>query len=80
MIKQGNGGKIIGASSTAGKQGNFSDKYSAGFSDEKIFFEGFGMGLGSYSSTKFAVRGLTQSAGEPFKSLLVFLGIILTTQ
>jgi NAD(P)-dependent dehydrogenase (short-subunit alcohol dehydrogenase family) len=48
MIKQGHGGKIIGASSTAGKQG-------------------WGMGLGNYSSTKFAVRGLTQSAAREFQ-------------
>lgn len=40
MIKQGRGGRIIGAASTAGK---------AGFH-----------GLSAYSSSKFAVRGLTQ--------------------
>ncbi|KAL0958475.1 hypothetical protein HGRIS_000614 [Hohenbuehelia grisea] len=42
MIAQGKGGRIIGASSVAGKQG-------------------WPM-LAAYSSTKFAVRGLTQSA------------------
>ncbi|KAF8993638.1 acetoin reductase family protein [Cyathus striatus] len=42
MIKQGRGGRIIGASSVAGKQGNASPAYAA---------------------SKFAVRGLTQSAG-----------------
>ncbi|KJA21588.1 hypothetical protein HYPSUDRAFT_67712 [Hypholoma sublateritium FD-334 SS-4] len=42
MIKQGRGGRIIGASSVAGKQG------------WKL--------LSGYSTTKFAVRGLTQSA------------------
>ncbi|KAG6819465.1 hypothetical protein H0H93_011598 [Arthromyces matolae] len=42
MIKQGEGGRIIGASSLAGRRG-----------------EGH---LAAYSSTKFAVRGLTQAA------------------
>jgi len=42
MVEQGDGGRIIGASSLAGKQGwPF---------------------LSSYSSTKFAIRGLTQAA------------------
>ncbi|KAL0573850.1 hypothetical protein V5O48_008090 [Marasmius crinis-equi] len=42
MIKQGRGGRIIGASSSAGKQGR---KFCM-----------------AYSATKFAVRGMTQSA------------------
>ncbi|KAJ7097549.1 NAD(P)-binding protein [Mycena epipterygia] len=42
MVKQGRGGRIIGASSTAGKQGIATQ--------------------GAYSASKFAVRGLTQSA------------------
>jgi len=42
MVLQGRGGRIIGASSIAGKQG-------------------VGM-LGAYSASKFAVRGITQSA------------------
>ncbi|KAF8643471.1 hypothetical protein AX16_009027 [Volvariella volvacea WC 439] len=42
MIKQGRGGRIIGASSEAGKRGS--------------------MRMGAYSATKFAIRGLTQSA------------------
>ncbi|KAF4612370.1 hypothetical protein D9613_003953 [Agrocybe pediades] len=42
MIKQGRGGRIIGASSLAGKQGTSI--------------------LSAYSASKFAVRGLTQSA------------------
>ncbi|KAF8591348.1 NAD-binding protein [Ramaria rubella] len=42
MIKQGRGGRIVGASSVAGKKG--SPNWS------------------SYSASKFAVRGLTQSA------------------
>ena len=44
MIKQGHGGKIIGASSIAGHKG-------------------FGL-LGVYSSSKFAVRALTQAAAQ----------------
>ncbi|KAJ7234748.1 acetoin reductase family protein [Mycena haematopus] len=46
MIKQGNGGRIIGASSVAGKKGspfNF-----------------------AYTASKFAVRGITQSAALEF--------------
>ncbi|KAJ6452783.1 NAD-binding protein, partial [Mycena sanguinolenta] len=46
MIKQGRGGRIIGASSVAGKQG-------------------FAM-VGPYCATKFAVRGITQSAALEF--------------
>jgi NAD(P)-dependent dehydrogenase (short-subunit alcohol dehydrogenase family) len=42
MIKQGFGGRIIGASSIAGKKG--------------------GASIAGYSASKFAVRGLTQSA------------------
>jgi len=42
MIKQGRGGRIIGASSQAGKKGSTN--------------------LSAYSASKFAVRGLTQSA------------------
>jgi len=42
MVKQGSGGRIIGASSILGKKGS--------------------AGLGAYSSSKFAVRGLTQCA------------------
>ena len=44
MIAQGRGGRIIGASSIAGKLG-----YPTG---------------SAYSASKFAVRGLTQSAGK----------------
>ncbi|KAJ7607217.1 hypothetical protein FB45DRAFT_1040485 [Roridomyces roridus] len=43
MVKQGRGGRIIGASSIAGKQGSF------------VHW--------AYTASKFAVRGLTQSAG-----------------
>ncbi|KAF8911435.1 acetoin reductase family protein [Gymnopilus junonius] len=44
MIKQGKGGRIIGASSLAGKKAT------------RL--------LGAYSTSKFAVRGLTQAAGQ----------------
>ncbi|PPQ88743.1 hypothetical protein CVT25_008550 [Psilocybe cyanescens] len=44
MIKQGSGGRIIGASSVAGKKGMRT--------------------IGAYSATKFAVRGLTQTAAQ----------------
>lgn len=44
MVKQGRGGRIIGASSVAGKKG--------------------WAGLSAYCSSKFAIRGLTQSAAE----------------
>lgn len=43
LIKQGRGGRLIGASSGTGKKG--------------------ARMLGLYASTKFAIRGLTQSAG-----------------
>ncbi|KAJ8509357.1 hypothetical protein ONZ45_g8467 [Pleurotus djamor] len=46
MVKQGRGGRIIGASSMAGKRGI--------------------PGVSCYSSTKFAVRGLTQSAAQEY--------------
>ncbi|RDB31129.1 Diacetyl reductase [(S)-acetoin forming] [Hypsizygus marmoreus] len=44
MIKQGRGGRIIGASSVAGQQGE--------------------PGIGAYSATKFAIRGMTQVAAK----------------
>ncbi|KAG9220125.1 hypothetical protein CCMSSC00406_0007180 [Pleurotus cornucopiae] len=46
MIKQGRGGRIVGACSIAGKKG---------FPDSS-----------AYSSSKFAVRGLTQSAAQEY--------------
>lgn len=49
MIKQGRGGRIIGASSLVGKQGSPSAT--------------------AYSTSKFAIRGLTQSVGK-FRKLL----------
>jgi hypothetical protein len=65
MIKQGRGGRIIGATSSAGKQGN----YSAGFQLTRATHLVIGIAnLGHYSASKFAVRGLTQAAGEAEKS------------
>ncbi|KAI0261208.1 hypothetical protein BC834DRAFT_896714 [Gloeopeniophorella convolvens] len=49
MIAQGRGGRIIGASSVAGKQALTSTPVS--------------QAVASYSATKFAIRGLTQAAG-----------------
>ncbi|KAL0059142.1 hypothetical protein AAF712_014114 [Marasmius tenuissimus] len=50
MIAQGRGGRIIGASSCAGKQGT------------KPLDAGYAL-LAVYSASKFAVRGLTQATG-----------------
>ncbi|KAF9815786.1 hypothetical protein IEO21_04370 [Rhodonia placenta] len=44
MVKQGRGGRIIGASSVAGKKG--------------------WAGISAYCSSKFAIRGLTQSTAD----------------
>jgi len=46
MIKQGHGGRIIGACSSSGKKGV--------------------PGMAAYSSSKFAVRGITQIAAQEF--------------
>ena len=59
MIKQGRGGRIVGAASTASKQGA-TDLLSL----MPIFDKHTGMANGAgYCASKFAVRGLTQSAG-----------------
>ncbi|KAF7369252.1 NAD(P)-binding protein [Mycena venus] len=63
MIKQGRGGRIIGASSYMGKKGNFvlcpvlqaNPLWDAGTATQ-----------GVYSASKFAVRGLTQAAASEF--------------
>ena len=61
MIKQGRGGRIIGASSVAGKQGK---RERAGLVLFPITIVHAGEPfLGAYSSSKFAVRGLTQVVG-----------------
>jgi hypothetical protein len=52
MIRQGRGGRIIGASSLAGKQAIATST--------------------AYSSTKFAIRGMTQAAGTFHAELVSF--------
>ena len=63
MIKQGHGGRILGASSVVGIRGEKRDACT------QIQLTVNFVTLGSvnfpvYSATKFAVRGLTQSAGR----------------
>ncbi|KAJ6564649.1 hypothetical protein B0H19DRAFT_942453 [Mycena capillaripes] len=61
MVKQGRGGRIIGASSFAGKQGT-----DLTFGDIKLIgLVGQASGT-AYSASKFAVRGLTQAAAMEF--------------
>lgn len=59
MIKQGRGGRIIGASSQAGKIGMMSSPQNQSQRMNKATGT---TNLSAYSATKFAVRGLTQSA------------------
>ena len=64
MIKQGKGGRIVGASSVAGKQGEWvyftlQVKHCLTSRIEHVGLRN----VGGYSASKFAVRGLTQSAG-----------------
>ena len=60
MIKQARGGRIIGAASIAGCRGRVPVLRRMQMSKERP-----GWPLASaYSATKFAVRGLTQVAGE----------------
>lgn len=64
MVKQGRGGRLIGASSAAGREG----KVTTPGSRKRPKYElcspaGFPM-LSAYSASKFALRGLMQSAGE----------------
>lgn len=60
MIKQGRGGRIIGASSVAGKRGELNLRRR-----ETPMLTGYVAvaSLATYSASKFAVRGLTQAAG-----------------
>ncbi|KAF4584932.1 hypothetical protein EYR40_001758 [Pleurotus pulmonarius] len=51
MIRQGRGGRIVGACSIAGKKGECDQRIAE---------------AACYSSTKFAVRGLTQSAAQEY--------------
>lgn len=66
MVKQGRGGRLIGASSAAGREGKVTTPGST--SRKRPNYElcspaGFPM-LSAYSASKFALRGLMQSAGE----------------
>ena len=64
MIEQGRGGRIIGASSVAGKSGQAFNMARQVVHSDYFFCENTGGALaGAYSASKFAVRGLTQSAG-----------------
>jgi len=61
MVAQGRGGRIIGASSVAGKRG-----ITAVTLENSSIRLSLTVGIllgGAYSSSKFAVRGLTQSTG-----------------
>lgn len=62
MIKQGRGGRIIGASSMGGKQGLL-----VSIDALTLLTLLLGQpGLSSYCASKFAIRGLTQSAALEF--------------
>ncbi|KAG5635542.1 hypothetical protein H0H81_010904 [Sphagnurus paluster] len=64
MIKQGKGGRIIGASSIGGKKGKLYHTYHIclqGLIEHQ--FSGIAL-MAGYSASKFAVRGLTQVAGN----------------
>lgn len=63
MIKQGKGGRIIGASSIVGKQGMLSELFSTTWYYLNFLYSGYS-NLAAYGSTKFAVRGLTQAVGS----------------
>ncbi|KAG0698726.1 hypothetical protein DFH29DRAFT_1017418 [Suillus ampliporus] len=60
MIAQGDGGRIIGASSLAGKKGKSIYGYSLVY--HSLMFLSGQPANSAYSASKFAVRGLTQSA------------------
>jgi len=70
MIKQGRGGRIIGAASTGAKQGKQTPQHE--LSGYVFIFDHPAEPLfGAYSASKFAVRGLTQSAGKYHCGFLV---------
>lgn len=73
MIQQGRGGRIIGACSSAGKQGE--DCYDTATLGYMIIgIENLGNDLLTvYSATKFTVRSLTQSAGGSMMYLLLLV-------
>jgi len=62
MIRQGRGGRIIGASSLAGKRGSHSLIIDKHLVKRNCVWIGQGM-LAAYSASKFAIRGLTQATG-----------------
>ena len=70
MVKQGRGGRIIGASSLAGKTGVCGTKKKNVMFIARLIYivimsktlKGWPM-LTAYSLSKFAIRGLTQNAG-----------------
>jgi len=68
MIAQGDGGRIIGASSLAGKKGK-STQWLLCLLD--LMFPLGHAFLSAYCASKFAVRGLTQSAGTVLCSLTI---------
>ena len=66
MVKQGRGGRIIGASSAAGREGKRFFKVETFVVRRPILttnMTGLPM-LTAYSASKFAIRGLTQAAGK----------------
>jgi NAD(P)-dependent dehydrogenase (short-subunit alcohol dehydrogenase family) len=63
MIAQGRGGRIVGASSQGGKHGAPYIVCSPALADFPMIHLGR-PNFSAYAATKFAVRGLTQSAGK----------------
>jgi NAD(P)-dependent dehydrogenase (short-subunit alcohol dehydrogenase family) len=64
MVKQGRGGRIIGASSLCGKLGQSIATYHNLLTCLTAVDLSGTPGTAAYSASKFAVRGLTQSAGK----------------
>lgn len=62
MISQGRGGRIIGACSVGGKKGLVSSINRNCYKLKGFLGEG-GQMTSAYCASKFAIRGLTQSAG-----------------
>lgn len=65
MVAQGRGGRIVGACSIASKRGMHVVAYN--WHDKNHLLTGLEFlataGMGAYGSSKFAIRGLTQSTG-----------------
>jgi NAD(P)-dependent dehydrogenase (short-subunit alcohol dehydrogenase family) len=65
MLRQGRGGRIIGASSILGKKGKCSIvSYLLQIADTLIIIIPGAPFSAAYTSSKFAIRGLTQSVGK----------------